>query len=226
MEQVEAENSLRENLDVDSSFEGPCKITCSGSLATRFYPMLLQLQKQHRKLQISLEAAPNETSVKLVKENKCDIGLVTCIVDDTEVQAKELGYEALCLALPIGSSSAWSNLMNLGYIDHPNGAHYADQVLGQNYKDDFTGFKQIPTRGYINQLNQILLPVAQGLGFTVLPESTVDQYPDANVIRKASLNNQCQETYYLITKKYKPLPSRYRLLDKCFKQLFPINIED
>ena len=50
-------------------------------------------------------------------------------------------------------------------------------VLETNYPDYFRGMGQIPESGYINQLGQILLPVANGLGFTVIPKSSLDAFP-------------------------------------------------
>lgn len=219
-EQVEAERNLREILNDDSPYEGECRITCSGSMATQLYTKLLELQKQHVGLKISLEAAPNDTSIELIKKNEFDIGLVTCFVDDPDIQTKKIGHEELCLVLPKGQSDDWVNLMALGYINHPNGEHYASQVLGRNYLDEFSGFKKISQKGYINQLNQILLPVSQGLGFTVLPESTVDQFLGLSLLAKAALHTPCRENVYYITKKYKALPNRYRLVEDCLNDLW------
>lgn len=217
---VNSENRLRDRLKEDSPYKGECKITCSGSMATLLYPKLLELQKQFKELCISLEASPNEASIELVKRNEFDMGLITCFLDDPEIQITELGYEELCLVLPKNHSAEWSDLMALGYIFHPNGAHYATQVFEQNYAREFTGIKDIPKKGYINQLNQILLPVAQGLGFTVLPESTVDLFPEPDLITKVPLKMPCRETIYLAVKKYKPLPNRFKLIKGCLSEIW------
>ncbi len=219
-ERVEAEKSLLESLKDDSPYEGECRITCSGSMATQLYTKLLDLQKQHNGLRMSLEAAPNDRSIELIKRNEFDMGLVTRFVDDPDIQTKKIGQEELCLVIPKGASSEWSNLMALGYINHPNGEHYASQVLGQNYINEFRGFKNIPQKGYINQLNQILLPVSQGIGFTVLPENTVDQFVGLSSLAKVVLHNPCREKVYYVTKKYKPLPNRYSLVEKCLNELW------
>ena len=219
-EQVQSEKILRDRLKEDSPHKGECRITCSGSMAIQLYPRLLELQKQYTELSISLEAAPNEASIELVKNNEFDIGLITSFIDDPEIQITELGYDELCLALPKNHSAEWADLMALGYINHPNGAHYAAQVFEKNYADVFTGFRDIPTKGYINQLNQILLPVTQGLGFTVIPENTFDLHPEADLLRKVTLKTPCRETIYLIEKKYKPLPNRFRLIKDCLNTIW------
>lgn len=218
--QKEAESALRERLIEDSPHIGDIRLSCSGSMAMLLYPELLNLQKRHCRLSVSLEAAPNERSIQLVKNNDSDIALITCFIDDPDLNIEEVGHEPLCLALPKGQSQDWSNLLKLGYINHPNGAHYATQVFEQNYRGEFTGFRNIPQKGYINQLTQILTPVAKGIGFSVLPESTVDGYADAKSIRKACLRTPCQETIYLVTKKYKPLPRRYHGVLTCLKKIW------
>jgi DNA-binding transcriptional LysR family regulator len=205
----QAEREFRENLLQDSPFAGDVRLACSGSNAVLLYPKLLDLQEMYPELRIILEAAPDTGSVNLVKQNKCDIGLITTSIDDPELDIRKLGTEQLSLILPRGSSSQWDDLLQLGFIDHPNGAHYATRVLGLNFPDHFTGMKTIPVTGYVNQLNQILLPVARRLGFTVLPESTVNCYADQNLIETGKLDTECRETIYLITKKYRTLPERY-----------------
>ncbi|MCZ4279846.1 LysR family transcriptional regulator [Kiloniella laminariae] len=217
--QQKAEKELRDSLGEDSPFCGECRITCSGSMATRLYPALLQLQEHHRELRISLEAAPDATAVDLIKKNLMDLGLITSFIEDPQINITRIGHEELCLALPAHHTGVWADLLSLGYIDHPNGAHYASQVLEKNYPREFSGFADLPQKGYINQLSQILLPVSEGLGFTVLPESTVDLFPDQKRICKASLAVPCRETLYLITKKHRPLPNRYQLIRSCIDSL-------
>lgn len=209
LEQRAAEVRMREKLHEDEPHSGELKISCSGSMAMNLYPDLLELQREFRALQVSLEAAPNARSVKLVKENEFDIGLITHRIDDPELSTRELGTERLCVTVPKGYPCNWADLMRLGFINHPNGEHYAAKVFELNWPDQFGRFNDISQKGYINQLNQILLPVAKGLGFTVLPETTIDAYPDQSAIDKGLLAKPCFETIYMITKKYKALPRRY-----------------
>ena len=176
LQQQEAEAALRENLVVDAPYVGDCKIACSGSMAMRLYPAFLELQKQYTDLSISLEAAPDERIVELIKRNEVGLGLITHNIDEPELSVAEIGFEELCLVLPVGEKASWQNLMSLGFINHPNGAHYAHQVFELNYPDDFLGFEHFLRKSYVNQLNQILLPVAQGLGFTVLPQATIEKF--------------------------------------------------
>lgn len=212
LKQHEQEAALRESLGEDSPHQGECKVACSGSMAMQLYPPLLELQKKYPGLSMSIEAAPNNVIIDAVKNDTFALGLITNKIEDPELSIRKLGHEELFLVLPRGRDHSWAELLDLGYINHPNGAHYANQVLEKNYPGDFKDLKEIPQRSYINQLNQILLPVSYGLGFTVLPESTVELFPDQKAIRKAPLANAVRETVYMITKKHKPLPNRYQFV--------------
>ena len=68
-------------------------------------------------------------------------------------------------------------LNNIGFINHPDGEHYVRQLIQANFDSGFHNIESLRISGYINQLNQILLPVAKGLGYTVLPEKTVSSFP-------------------------------------------------
>ena len=149
------------------------------------------------------------------------MGLISCDLDNPKLQVVPLGREKLSLVLPKSIEPTYDNLLGLGYINHPDGPYYASKVLGDNYPDYFKGFERLPISGYVNQLSQILLPVEIGLGFTVLPESSVDRYADLRRVYKVDLEVECLEKVNLIYKKYKPLPHRYKyvreLLDHIWK---------
>ncbi|MGL5391774.1 MAG: LysR substrate-binding domain-containing protein, partial [Shewanella sp.] len=69
---------------------------------------------------------------------------------------------------------------------------------------------QIRRTGYVNQLSQILLPVSQGLGFTVLPYSTVAAFTPRDSLWAAELTHTVQEPLYLVHKTARQLPARYQ----------------
>ncbi|MBD8515274.1 hypothetical protein IFO68_21590 [Photobacterium sp. CAU 1568] len=76
----------------------------------------------------------------------------------------------------------------------------------------------LPVRGYINQLSQILLPVALGLGFTVLPETTILESPYAQDLRIPHRSVNVREPLYLVRKRPRELASRYRWFTDCIRQ--------
>ncbi|WP_027858035.1 LysR family transcriptional regulator [Marinobacterium jannaschii] len=210
--QIEAEVELRESIAGDQQCQGECRLACSGSMAMQLYPELLGLQQQYPGLTISLEAAPNTAIVERIKTNKTDIGLVTQPVNDAELSQTQLGQDRLCLAVPAGSGFSWQNLVSLGFINHPDGHHYAIQVLEANFADDFRGMASVAQSGYINQLSQILLPVSLGLGFTVIPRSSLAAFSQPDRIRIAEMDKPVDEPVFLVSKKHRTLPSRYQLV--------------
>ncbi len=214
LEQVKTEARFVRSLASDNIHQGVCQIACSGSMAMRLYPELLKLQKQYAGLTIAVEAAPNPAIIQRVKNNQSDLGLTTQPVSDPDIESTRLGEDDLCLIVPRNQQikPSWQDLMTIGFIDHPDGEHYASQLLAINFPDEFRGIEKVPKTGYINQLSQILLPVSEGLGFTVLPRSSVEAFPHTDRIEIVNLQRSVQEPVYLITKKYRPLAARYQLV--------------
>lgn len=209
-EQVHAEFKLRDDITGDDLYAGECRIACSGSMAMLLYPQLLQSQQQWPKLSFSVEAAPNERIVERIKTNTSDLGIITQPVYDAEMTSECIGEDSLCLVLPAGSNAEWDSLQRLGFVNHPDGHHYATQVFESNYPIQFKGMDALRQSSYINQLSQILLPVSKGLGFTVIPKSSLDAFPYQDEIRSAELSVSVNEAVYMVTKKHRPLPQRYQ----------------
>lgn len=212
VQQAEAESELQHKLAGDDPHTGECRLACSGSMAMQLYPNLLELQKQFGGLTFSVEAAPKTAIIERIKSNQSDFGIVTQPVNDPVLDSEYLGKDTLCLVLPRNTDASWYSLQALGFINHPDGHHYAARVLETNFPDDFNGMTLLSESGYINQLSQILLPVAQGLGFTVIPKSSLDAFPFPDQLQSASLSVPVVEEVYLLTKKHRPLPKRYTLI--------------
>lgn len=211
-DQAQAEAELQKQINGDDPHEGECRLACSGSMAMQLYPQLLELQKQFSGLTFSIEAAPKSAIIERIKTNQTDFGIVTQTVSDPQLDSEFLGRDTLCLVLPQNTEVSWSSLASLGFINHPDGHHYASRVLETNFGGDFIGMSQLSESGYINQLSQILLPVAQGLGFTVIPKSSLDAFPFPELLESASLDIPIEDEVFLVTKKHRPLPQRYSLI--------------
>ncbi|MCL6414083.1 LysR family transcriptional regulator [Aestuariirhabdus sp. Z084] len=218
LQQAEAERELSDRIAGDERYEGECKIACSGSMAMQFYPRLLDLQQRYPGLTVSLEAAPNSGIIDRVKNNRSDLGIVTQVISDTALSQQLLGEDELCLVLPRDARADWNSLMQLGFINHPDGHHYASQVLDMNFPHNFAGMNSVPQSGYINQISQILLPVSLAMGFTVVPQSLLDSFADAQRLSRAELQQPVHEKVYLIRKKHRRLPIRYQLVETLLQQ--------
>ncbi|RDE25016.1 LysR family transcriptional regulator [Motiliproteus coralliicola] len=215
--QVEAETQLRESIVGDNPEAGALQLACSGAMALRLYPALLALQQRYPALQVNLEAAPNQAIIERIKANQTDLGIVSQPCSDPVMTQQRLGQDLLCLVLPAStvpdqSKPDWELLLRLGFINHPDGHHYASQLLEANFASHYVGMDSLPQSGYINQLSQILLPVSMGLGFTVLPQSAVAVFPYPEQLTIASLDQPVSESIYLLHKKHRPLPQRYQLI--------------
>ena len=206
---VEALTSLKQRVGDDPPHAGQVRLMSPGSVGLNLYPRLLTLQQQHPALVIDHRFAPNADIERAVADGVVDIGLLTRPATRNEVSCRPIGREALLLVTPAGveDNPDWSELMQLGFIDHPDGGHHAGLLLSENYPQ-FEHIGQFPTKGFSNQISLILEPVSRGLGFTVLPSYAVKAFPAPQRIKVHPLPNPVSETLYLGVHRHKPVPNR------------------
>jgi len=220
---VKNEQGLMEQLAFDNPFSGDCTLACSGALALMLYPKLLDLQVQYPQLVVKLKAAPNHQILNEIQTGIIDLGIITDIPSYSLFDAVELGREQLCLVLPTkakASSYSENLLTELGLINHPDAEHYLSIYFAQSQESNFThlNIKEIPVTGYVNQISQILHPVAKGLGFTVLPKSAVDTFQEPKQLKIFSPKKPVMQTLYMVTKRNRALPARFEVVKSILQQ--------
>lgn len=218
-----SEANLFDQLGLNEPYAGKCQLACSGSLALLLYPKLLNLQCQFPKLVIDLEAAPDRIVLRDVQDGNTDIGIVTSLPNSSLFDIEEIGCEPLSLVLPNDSQydiNSTRFLSELGLIRHPNVEHYLSLFFTQSGVEEFSGLNSndLIHAGYVNQLNQILLPVANGLGFTILPQSTVESFEQRDRLQIFTPNREVNETLYMLTKRNRILAKRFELVIDIIKQ--------
>ncbi|MDA7746913.1 LysR family transcriptional regulator [Psychromonas sp.] len=218
------EEQLSEQINHDDPTQGHCSFACSGPLANFLYPHFISYQSLHPQLSISVEAAPNKNIINDLLTNKVDLGIVTVEVIQEQLKQTLLATEELQLILPASfaqEAKKWSfvDLNNIGFINHPDGLHFIEKVFTANFKADYKGVNSLNVKGYVNQLQQILLPVAKGLGFTILPKRAVLQFKQQDQLTVVSLEHVIEETLYLTQKRYRQLPTRYDWFESKMKML-------
>ncbi|MDE4276754.1 LysR family transcriptional regulator [Phaeobacter gallaeciensis] len=173
------ERELKEVMQRDDPDVGEVRIGCSGSFAIWLYPHLLERLRLAPDLALHLTAAPQGNLIRSVIRGDLDLGILAGQPQHPQLEAKMIMREELCLVVP-GSMQAQkfdlSDLNNLGFVAHPDGYEYADELLGRNFSGDYQGSDHLRRRTSVNQIGQILTPVAEGLGFTILPRSGVDAF--------------------------------------------------
>lgn len=219
----EQEQQLLSALQSDDPYRGDVCCACSGSQALALYPQLLAIQSQHPALNIHMEVAPNHSILRGILAAEIDFGIVAHVNSDHRFRAQPLQAEELCLLLPPGSPAQHLNadqLNQIGLIDHPDAAHYLSLYLAGCGETRLATLplQALQKRGYINQLSQILLPVSQGIGFTVLPRSAVDEFPQRQQLQIYQPKQCVQQQRHLISKKHRQLPARSLYLMEQVKQ--------
>ncbi|MGK0502243.1 MAG: DNA-binding transcriptional LysR family regulator [Alteromonadaceae bacterium] len=236
------EQALIESLKFDAPYEGQCVIGCSGALAQRLYPVLVELQVAHPSLSIHLEVAPNRTILNSIHASTLELGIVTQQPDEEMFSSEKIGSESLGLILPKGALSNLSTnsaddradnarsreekdiahtLLSLGLINHPDAMHYLKLYFSHSGEQALMQLdpSRLPKRGYINQLSQILLPVSKGLGFTVLPIKVLDSF--ANATESLTIypaTNDVAEPLYFVKTPHRSLPLRYQKIQSLIVQ--------
>lgn len=218
-----SESRLIEQLNFDDPFAGECSLACSGSVALLLYPKLLMLQKQHPNLHINIKAAPNHQIIKDIKNELIDQGIVTDIPNEMFFDFKKIGQEELCLVMPsttVPKVNLTDLLTDIGMISHPDAEHYLSLYFKQSENRDLKqlDIDSVPVVGSINQISQILEPIAQGIGFTVLPRSTIDNFHSPERLRVIPSEQPVVENLYLVSKKNRDLPARYEALTTIIKE--------
>lgn len=184
------EREFRDSLNDGDPNSGTVGLACSGSFAMLLFPALLSWMATAPGISLHLTAAPNADIVSGVLSGSFDLGVVSDAPRHHQLNTQRLTTERLDLILPrdwCGRLPTFDQLQALGYVQHPDGSAYADKVLSANYADDYSGADNLRVRVFVNQISQIPLPVAHGLGYTILPRSGVLAFPNRNQITIADL---------------------------------------
>jgi DNA-binding transcriptional LysR family regulator len=223
----EEESELLQNLAHDEPFRGRCTIGCSGTFAWLIYSELLSLQTSYPDLSIELEATPNQRIFEQVLQGKLDIGLVTKEPNPKYFASRIIGAECLALVLPLSADENLSInelLMELGVVRHPDLAHYFQTYVNQAHNDllSLVDLENVSTQSYINQVHQILVPIAKGIGFTVVPRWCVNLFAAKEQLKIFNITAEIQEPVYLVSKLNSPLARRYEQIIKVIENSFDI----
>ncbi|QOL25618.1 LysR family transcriptional regulator [Thalassotalea sp. LPB0316] len=222
---IKDEQKLFDQLNFDDPYSGKCTMACSGSVALLLYPKLLKLQRQHPNIHINLKAAPTQQILSDIKHGLIDQGIVTDIPNESFYDFEELGCEELCLLSSISANSNkdWKTMLSeLGLISHPDAEHYLSLYFKQSEEQALKrlDISKIPVIGSVNQIGQILEPLAHGIGFTVIPKSVLESFHSPELIQILKANKPVMETLYLVRRKNRELPARYQVLNSLIKAVW------
>tara|TARA_R110002124_G_scaffold55076_1_gene155948 strand:+ start:737 stop:1636 length:900 start_codon:yes stop_codon:yes gene_type:complete len=207
------EQSLFEAVLRDDPAVGEVIVACSGSFAMLLYPHLFSLMQASPALTIRLQATPQADVVSGMLEGRFDLGIADHKPDHPRLNADYLGQEELCLVLPSNretSPISFQALEELGFIAHPDGFAYADELFSLNFPDAFEGSDKLRIRTFVNQISQIPSPVAHGIGYTLLPRSGVNAYPGSDKIRVVQLPKSRHHDLWMVSRRGRTLPARVK----------------
>ncbi|ASP37629.1 LysR family transcriptional regulator [Bacterioplanes sanyensis] len=215
---------LEQHVREDPEDEGVVHILSPGSIGLKFYPQCLELQQRHPKLVVDYRFAPNLAIEQALVAGEADVGLLTELPRHGELLCQPMAEEALLLVTSSKETAiSWQRLLELGFINHPDGAYHARRLLSANF-GEFESVSQLPVTGFSNQIGLILEPVARGLGFTVLPETAVAMFPQKKDIRSHLLTHAVSETIYQVKNKHSAELARVRFFEGQLRSLFSTKV--
>lgn len=205
------EQLLKEKLGDVDPFSGTCRISMPGGVGNLVYPWLIDLQVKLPKLKIHIQFNPTKIVDELVRNNECDIGLVTHNPDTEVFNSQAFLYERLWLVLPMNNTSeGFHELQKLGFVDHPDGKKMAAKVLPVLYPDEFTSVESLSIAAYTNSAPKICHHVGAGIGYTVLDEFMVrlsSEYNKLHIVNSVDIPSD--EIRFIYKKKW-PLHPRHQ----------------
>lgn len=205
----EEEYRLREAIRSDDAEAGEVSVACSGSFSMALQPAFWPLLRHAPRLRLRLEATPRRGVIDGVAEGRFDLGVIDDATGDPRLTGTRIGREALCLLLPAGmADTRFTALEELGFIAHPDGWLYAEEVFALNYPDEFRGAEHLAMRAFVNQIGQIPAPVAQGIGYTLLPRSGFEAFAERDSLTVAQLAHPRHRDLWLLQRRGRELPAR------------------
>ncbi|MBF9003200.1 MULTISPECIES: LysR family transcriptional regulator [Vibrio] len=223
LELIEKESELLIDLGKDEPFLGSCRIGCSGTFAWLIYPELLSLQAQHSQLSIELEASPNDRIFEQILSGGLDVGLVTKPPNPHYFDSRVIGSESLVFVVPtsVNTTIPFEKLLpEIGVIRHPDLDHYFQTYVDQSGSPQLSklNLDTISTKGYINQIHQILVPIAKGIGFTVIPRCCVNLFLERDKLQVLDIAENVKDPVYLVSKRHSELARRYDRVVKVIEE--------
>lgn len=204
----QADMRLQLRLSESETTRGEISLISPGSLGLRLYPLLLSLQEKYPDLAVRHRFAPDSEVMDAVLHNRYELGFITQKPEDKRLVAEKFTAEPLELVVPAGQKvDRWEDLERMGFIDHPDGQAMATRLLSRNFPGN-AGVRNLPQRGFSNQISLILEPVSRGLGFTVLPQFARLAWPDQQTISAIACPVPVTDTIWLIHRAEWPLSKR------------------
>lgn len=209
------EREFLTSLQDEDENRGTVSVACSGSFAMLLYPGLIAWMAEAPEISALMTAAPEDSIISGVLAGTYDVGIVGEAPRHPRLASENLGPEPIDLILPpewAGRIPSFEDLQTLGLVQHPDGASYADAVLGANFASEYRGAESLHIRSFVNQIGQIPAPVLQGLAYSILPRSGVHAFAGRDKLTIASFPHSSTLQLHLIALKRKAHSLRVRKL--------------
>jgi DNA-binding transcriptional LysR family regulator len=131
------------------------------------------------------------------------------------LSAQSIGHEELCLILPADAADetvTFESLEDRGFVAHPDGFAYANDLLSLNFPEVFAGANRMTVRTFVNQIGQIPSPVAEGIGYTLLPRSGIEAFSERERLKVVALPHRRYHELWSVTRRCPEQTARLRAI--------------
>lgn len=206
--------AVKVDIGTDDPYVGECRYASPGSFGLRLFDVLLELAKSHPGLKVSLTVSPNASIPSLLLNRQIDMGFMSQKPDEALLEATNFSEEQLLLIVPRKKKiRTFADLKRLGFVNHPDGFLLGERLLGANFAKEFVSMNEINGRVFVNQISRILDPVAEGLGFTVLPEGAYRNSQKRDSLLLINLKVKVSDKIFSVRRKNERLPCRYQTVE-------------
>jgi LysR family transcriptional regulator, transcriptional activator of the cysJI operon len=207
---------LRESLQTDNPYVGRVRMSSPGSWGLLLLDVMIACAKKHPGLRVDLTTSPSAEIARRVANDEIDIGYATVPTQDPRLNCEKFKNETLCVVVPgKANPKTFADFQKLGVIWHPDLPYLLDRVFMANFKE-YRGLEDFPIRCGVNQMNRILDPIEAGLGFSILPNVSVEYYVKGRKVKNVYPGICVNEQLYRITHKRRKLPLRVTYVEAEF----------
>jgi len=209
---------LKEKLVQDNAFKGHVRMSSPGSWGLLIFDVMMDCATRYPDLRLDLLASPSAEIPRRVLADEIDVGYATVASPDPRLKCTPYVNEELHLVVPKSfRGKSYQDLKQLGLIWHPDVPYLLERVCEKNFSE-YRSVEDFKVRCSINQMNRILDPIEQGLGFSILPKLSVKYYGQGRNVKIYPLKNRVFEQLYRIVQKRRKLPARVLLVEEAIQK--------
>jgi DNA-binding transcriptional LysR family regulator len=202
------------------------RLLCNTSAVSEHLPRLVaSFLRQHRSISIDLEEMPSTEIADAIREEVCDIGVLSDAADTAGLECHPFRPDPLVLVVPQGHELAGRRAISLGELaDHEFVGLGEDSALQQLISRQIRrSGRRVAYRVRVRSLDNVCAVVGQGIGVGIVPAAVAQRARRSAGIRAVMLlDGWAQRSLLVCMRKRQELPAHAeKLLAYLLRQAAP-----